>query len=74
MTSQEFRSLVVERVSDQARIDGEDRFSIPQGFDAYVTSQRQIRELMSRETGRLFVSSYDFNVRRASYFPEPEFI
>lgn len=69
MNQQEFREWVADAISSQARLNGQLGFSLQLSYDEYLMSARRILEQLSQEVGP-YSSSYDFNLKKASFFPE----
>lgn len=68
MNQQEFREWVTTAISDRARMESALSFSLPLSYDDYLITSRPILEQLNQKVG-LYASSYDFNLKKARFFP-----
>ena len=69
MSTEQFRDFVRSSISKDAQFDSNIGFSIRMTYDRYLASSRLMLATISGQTGENYYSEYDFNLKKASFYP-----
>jgi len=69
MSTPAFRDFVTSSISREAQFDGNLGFSLRMSYDRYLASSRKMLATIADRTGETYHSDYDFNLKKATFFP-----
>jgi len=69
MSTPAFRDFVRSSISRDAQFDSNIGFSVKMPYDRYLASSRKMLATIADQTGEAYYSDYDFNLRKATFYP-----